>query len=465
MPYIVPVTSGAPASEHCMNFLEWMAVLGVMLLILALASAYLRWLPVTTSLIYLGFGLLIGQLGIGLWEMDFIQIAGWMEHLTEVVVLVSLFVSGLKLRMPLGHSAWRSTYILAGPVMLACIAGVALFCHYLLGLSWGLAVLTGAILAPTDPVLASLVQVNNSRDSDHVRYGLSGEAGFNDGTAFPFVVFGLLLIEQESLALGWVGEWALHRLVWAIPAGLLFGYMLGKLIGKLAIYLRTQHADTSMSPNDSLALALIALAYVGAELMGAWGFLAVFAAGLGLRRAEVSVANRSTTPSEELIAHAVPHVVEGGFTPRELPLEGERIDEPKVAAGVMMGDILTFGGQLERSLEVLMVTMLGVLVSVHWDWRAVPLALVLFLLIRPLSVWLLMPRRYLDRSQLLTVGWFGIRGIGSLYYLSYAVTHGLMPDEAEQVIQLVIPVVALSILIHGLSTQPLLRRYERSRGA
>jgi NhaP-type Na+/H+ or K+/H+ antiporter len=448
-----------------MNFLEWMAVLGVLLLILALASAYLRWLPVTTSLIYLGFGLLIGQLGIGLWEMDFLLIAGWMEHLTEVVVLVSLFVSGLKLRMPLGHPAWRSTYILAGPVMLACIAGVALFCHYLLGLSWGLAVLTGAILAPTDPVLASLVQVNNSRDSDHVRYGLSGEAGFNDGTAFPFVVFGLLLIEQETLALGWVGEWALHRLVWAVPAGLLFGYMLGKLIGKLAIYLRTQHVDTSMSPNDSLALALIALAYVGAELIGAWGFLAVFAAGLGLRRAEVSVAKKSETPSEELIAHAVPHVIEGGLAPRELPLGGERIDEPKVAAGVMMGDILTFGGQLERSLEVLLVTMLGVLVSAHWDWRAVPLALALFLLIRPLSVWLLMPRRYLDRTQLLTVGWFGIRGIGSLYYLSYAVTHGLLPDEAEQVIRLVIPVVALSILIHGLSTQPLLRRYERSRAA
>jgi len=113
-----------------MNFLEWMAILGVLLLILALASAYLRWLPVTTSLIYLGFGLLIGQLGVGLWEMEFLHIAGWMEHLTEIAVLVSLFVSGLKLRMPMRHPAWKSAYILAGPVMLACIAGVAAFCHY-----------------------------------------------------------------------------------------------------------------------------------------------------------------------------------------------------------------------------------------------------------------------------------------------------------------------------------------------
>lgn len=443
-----------------MNFLEWMAVLGVLLLILALASAFLRWLPVTTSLIYLGFGVLIGELGIGVWQMDFLQIAGWMEHLTEVAVLVSLFISGLKLRMPLRHPAWKSAYVLAGPVMLACIAGVTLVCHYLFGLGWGIAVLIGAILAPTDPVLASLVQVNNARDSDRVRYGLSGEAGFNDGTAFPFVVFGLLLIQHETLGSEWVGEWALHRLLWAVPAGLLIGFGLGLLIGKLAIRLRARDADTSMSPSDSLALALIALAYVGAELAGAWGFLAVFAAGLGLRHAEIDVAGEAAIPSEELVMLAVPHVAEGGLKPHHLPVEEGRITEPKVVAGLMLGDVLAFGGQIERSLEMLLVTMLGVLVSVHWDWRAVPLALALFLLIRPLSVWLLMPRRYLDSTQRLAVGWFGIRGIGSLYYLSYAITHGLLPDEAEIIIALVLSVVALSIVVHGLSTQPLLRRYE-----
>ncbi len=448
-----------------MTFIEWMAVLGVLLLILALASAYLRWLPVTTSLIYLGFGVPIGELGIGLWEMDFLLIASWMEHLTEVAVLVSLFISGLKLRMPLRHPAWKSAYVLAGPVMLACIAGVALLCHHLFGLSWGVSVLIGAILAPTDPVLASLVQVNNARDDDRVRYGLSGEAGFNDGTAFPFVVFGLLLIEQETLAAGWVAEWALHRVLWAVPAGLLLGFLLGKLVGRLAIYLRARHADTAMSPNDSLALALIALAYVGAELIGAWGFLAVFAAGLGLRHAEMRAAHQSETPSEELVVGVVPHAAEGGMAPRDLSLDAGEIAKPRVAAGVLLGDILAFGGQIERALEVLLVTLLGVLVSVHWDWRAVPLALALFLVIRPLCVLLLMPRRYLDRPQQLLAGWFGIRGIGSLYYLSYAITHGLLPSETDDLIPLVLSVVALSILIHGLSTQPLLSRYERRRGS
>ena len=175
-----------------MSFVHWMAVLGSILLILTLASAYLRWLPITTSTLYLVFGLAIGPLGLGLWHMQFAEVAEWLEHLTEIAVLFSLFIGGMKLRLTFTDPAWRSAYLLAGPVMLACIAGVALVGHYGLGLSVGLAMLIGAVLAPTDPVLASLVQVNHARDFDRVRYGLSGEAGFNDGVAFPFVLFALL---------------------------------------------------------------------------------------------------------------------------------------------------------------------------------------------------------------------------------------------------------------------------------
>jgi len=128
------------------------------------------------------------------------------------------------------------------------------------------------------------------------------------------------------------------------------------------------------------------------------GAFSQFAAGLGLRHAEIAAADDSETPSEELINDAVPHLAEGGLAPRALSLDDRQLGQPRVTAGVLMGDVLAFGGQLERSLEVLLVTMLGVLVSVHWDWRAVPLGLALFLLIRPLSVMLLMPRRYLDRA-------------------------------------------------------------------
>nr|WP_298140929.1 sodium:proton antiporter [uncultured Pseudomonas sp.] len=439
-----------------MNFLQWMAVLGTLLLLMALASAYVRWLPVTTSVLYLGFGVVIGQLGIGLWQIEFQDIVGWMEHLTEVAVLVSLFVGGLKLRLRFAHPAWSGAYLLAGPVMLLCIAGVTAVAHYLLAMPLGLALLIGAVLAPTDPVLASLVQVSSSRDCDRVRYGLTGEAGFNDGVAFPFVVFALLFIEYDGLSSTWLDSWFIHRLLWAVPAGLLVGFGLGRLVGRLAIYLRARHGDTAMSPNDFLALALIALSYVFAELIGAWGFLAAFAAGVGLRHAEL--ASGSTMPAEEMVSHKLPHLRgedECGDSGRVI------VADPTAAAGLLVGDILSFGNVLERALEVLLVTILGVVLAAHWDWRALLLGGLLFGVIRPLAVWLLLRGGLVSHGQRWLLGWFGIRGIGSLYYLSYALTHGLPEAMLDDAVGLVLSVVALSILVHGVSTQPLLARYER----
>ena len=168
-----------------MSFIVWVAVLGAVLLTLALTSSYLRWMPVTTSAVCLVLGVAIGPAGLGLLKLDTDDASIWMEHLTEVAVLFSLFVCGLKLRSPLRDKNWRIAFGLAGPVMLLTIAGVCLLLHYGFELSWGASVLIGSILAPTDPVLASLVQVNDARDDDSVRFGLSGEAGLNDGIAFP----------------------------------------------------------------------------------------------------------------------------------------------------------------------------------------------------------------------------------------------------------------------------------------
>ncbi|TWI55016.1 NhaP-type Na+/H+ or K+/H+ antiporter [Pseudomonas duriflava] len=444
-----------------MSFVQWAAVLGTLLLILALASAYLRWLPVTTSVVCLAFGVAIGPLGLGLWHESFQDVAHWMEHLTEVAVLVSLFVSGLKLRLPLKAQAWRSAYWLAGPIMVLCITGTCLVCHYLLGLDWGISLLIGAILAPTDPVLASLVQVAHARDFDRVRYALSGEAGLNDGMAFPFVVLGLLLVHHGTLQPDWLGEWALHRLVWAVPAGLLIGYYLGKSIGRLAIYLQVKHRDSTISPNDFLALALIAIAYVLADTVGAWGFLSVFAAGLGLRRAEVSSSGHAEIPAEEQAQPTLGHIT--GSIVQANRLDNEKKASPTLAAGVLMGDMISFGNLLERSLEVLLVTLLGVLLYSHWDWRALIIGFALFCLIRPLSVRLVLSRNQVSPAQRTLIGWFGIRGIGSLYYLSYALNHGLTEGDMQHSVDLTLSVITLSILIHGVTTQPLLDRYERKR--
>ncbi|MGY2258892.1 cation:proton antiporter [Pseudomonas sp. SDO55104_S430] len=443
-----------------MSFVAWVSVLGAVLLALALTSSYLRWMPVTTSAVCLLLGMAIGPAGMGWLRLDIKDASFWMEHLTEVAVLFSLFVCGLKLRLPLNKRKWRVAYGLAGPVMVLTIAGVCLLLHFAFDLAWGSSLLIGAILAPTDPVLASLVQVNDAQDDDPVRFGLSGEAGLNDGIAFPFVILGLLFLQQpEGASSAWLDDWALKRLLWAVPAGLLIGYCMGRGIGRLTLSMRIRNADSTLSPNDYLTFALIALAYVAAEAVHGYGFLSVFAAGLGLRAAEVNSAGHLQPPAEHLVKAVVGHQ---DVEPHEaLHGDVEHLDDTQVAAGIMIGDMLAFGGLVERAMEVFLVTLLGVVLVGHWDWRALAIALVLFCVIRPLSVGLVPWGSLLNTRQRLLIGWFGIRGIGSFYYLFYALNHDLPATVASLCTDLTLSVVALSILLHGISTQPMLARYEQ----
>jgi NhaP-type Na+/H+ or K+/H+ antiporter len=440
-----------------MSFVVWVAVLGAVLLTLALTSSYLRWMPVTTSAVCLLLGIGIGPSGLDLLKLSLENASLWMEHLTEVAVLFSLFVCGLKLRLPLRDKRWRIAFGLAGPVMVVTIAGVCLLLHFALQLPWGPSLLIGAILAPTDPVLAALVQVNDARDVDSVRFGLSGEAGLNDGIAFPFVILGLLLLHGDGSAGEWQG-WVLRSVLWAVPAGLLTGYWMGRGIGRVTLVLRIRNDDSTLSPNDYLALSLIALAYVVAEAIGGYGFLSVFAAGLGLRQVEVQSTGAGQPPAEHLVQPVVGH--QNVEPQHAVHGDTERLESSQVAAGIMMGDMLSFGGLVERAMEVFLVTLLGVVLVAHWDWRALLVGGVLFCLIRPACVALMPWGTLLERRQRLLIGWFGIRGIGSLFYLFYALNHGLTDTVATQCTDLTLSVVALSILLHGISTQPILARYE-----
>jgi NhaP-type Na+/H+ or K+/H+ antiporter len=445
-----------------MTFLGWMALAGGLLLLMALSSAYLRSLPISTSAIYLALGLAIGPFGLNWLDIDLRDEVGWFERLTEVSVIVALFVGGLKLRLPLRDPAWIAARRLGGPIMLATIIGVALCARLLLGMDTAIALLIGAVLAPTDPVLAGAVKVNSAADHDRMRYGLSGEAGLNDGTAFPFVIFALLWAEHGGAG-EWIMMWGLHRLLWAVPAGLLLGFLLGRGVGRLAIWLRSHQQDTG-APSDFLALALIALSYVGAEAIGAWGFLATFAAGVGLRQAELHVTRTTPSPAQQQSRssdnEAAPHPPAEDLVGASV--QEEELKEPAVAAGVLVAETISFGDTAERLLEVMLVVLVGILLASHWDPRAIPLALLLFFVIRPLVTQLLLVRTPTTNLQRWLMGWYGIRGIGSLYYLSYALRHGLAPADATELAGLTISVVALSIFVHGMTARPLLARLEDS---
>ena len=444
-----------------MSVLGWMTVVGALLLLMALTSWHVKRLPISTSIIYLLVGLGLGPAGFGLLRLDIDAQREWMETLTEVAVIVSLFVGGLRMRLPLRHKAWRVALQLAGPVMLASIAGVAAAAHLLLGLPLYLALLLGAMLAPTDPVLAAAVSVDDAEDHDRLRFGLSGEAGLNDGAAFPFVIFGLEFMRAGGLD-AWVGEWFLSRIMWAVPAGLAIGYLLGTGLGQFTIRLRTRTRDTG-APNDFLALALIALTYVAAERAHAWGFLSVFAAGVGLRHAEVRVVRQS--PHPDAARHPAPQSRSAEpHPPAESLIAGKvsesALDQPAVAAGVLISEVLSLGDTLERMLEVLLVVLVGIAVASAWSWPAAGLAGVLFMVIRPLGARLLLIGTRTTNAQRWLMGWFGIRGIGSLYYLSYVLNHGADPGDAAILVSVVVTVVACSIVLHGISVTPVLQYYE-----
>lgn len=442
-------------STH-LDFNTWLATAGVLFMVMALSSAYLRRLPVSTAAIYLLLGMLIGPFGLRYLSEPVPLASAWFERTTEIALVISLFVGGLKLRQPLLSPQWRGPWLLAGPVMLATIALVAMSACWMFDLPPALGLLLAAMLAPTDPVLASAVSVTNAADADRLRYALSGEAGLNDGMAYPFVL--LALAWQREGALGaWIGKWTLTHMLWAIPVGLAIGFFLGKGIGHLAVFLRSHHGD-NRAPTDFLALALIALSYVLAEQVGALGFLSVFAAGVGLRGAERAVVALTPHPDAPNDSGHPPaeHLVPATVT-------ADTVQQPAVAAGVLVAETISFGDTAERLLELMLVVLVGASIAQHWDVRALLLALVFFVLIRPATTFLMLAKTRLTRTQRGLLGWFGVRGIGSLFYLSYALRHGLSGPWVRTLSDLTISIVAISIVVHGVTAQPLLDRYEKTR--
>ncbi len=420
---------------------QWFMLVGGLLLAMGLTYSVLKRSPVTSAIIYLAVGILVGPTVLNLFHFNPLKQSALLEVLTEIAVLISLFSAGVKMPVPFNLTRWRAPILLATVSMTLTVALVAAFAYYVLGLPLGAGVLLGAILAPTDPVLATDVQIRHPGDRDQLRFTLTSEAGMNDGSAFPFVMLGLGLLGLHEL--GEFGmNWIVVDVLWATVGGIATGVGAGTALAYVGWKLRREPLKHELL-DDFLGLGLIGVVYGVSVLSHTWGFLAVFFAAVALRQTEMKLAKRALDASA--IAAPSDSVV------------GEESPLPLVSKGS-----LVFKEHLERLSEVILILLVGgSLFLDSWSWKAVGLALFLFMWARPVSVFIsLIGSRTSWRIQGLSA-WFGVRGIGSLYYLMYAIQHGLPEPLALELMQMTLIVVALSILLHGTSVKPLMERFWR----
>lgn len=404
---------------------QWFLLIGVLLMVRGLTATALARLPVTPAIIYLGVGLLVGPSGLHLFHFNPLKESALLEALTEVVVLISLFSAGVKMPGAISWTRWRAPLALATGSMAITVGLVATFAVFALGMSWGAGVLLGAILAPTDPVLATDVQSRHPGDRDQLRFTLTCEAGMNDGSAFPFVMLGLGLLGLHELGNSGL-RWLLMDVVWATVAAVTVGVTGGVVLARMGWALRRAPRQHTLM-DDFLGLGLIGIVYGLCVLLDAWGFLGVFFAAVALRHTELRLVSANPPGADE---PATPMISEGS---------------------------LIFKEHLERLSEMVLVILLGGSLFLNsWSWGAVVLALFLFVVARPLSVGLgLLGSGISPRIQGLSA-WFGVRGVGSLYYLMYAIQNGLPDEMALELMQYTLIVVTLSIVLHGTSVKPLL---------
>lgn len=392
-------------------------------------------------IVYVAIGYLLFSLPLGLPHInptiDGFDAVG-LEYITEFIVIASLMAAGIAIDRPVSWANWRQIWPLLVIAMPLTIAAVAFLGWWALGLAPSSAILLGAALAPTDPVLARSVQVGPPGENKRhdVRFSLTVEAGINDGLAFPFTYLAIAAIGMTSLG-GWTLEWFALDLVWRIAAGVAVGWAVGRL-GAWYVFEREADApieeiesegaeeiETAEQPKYStseglIVLGTLLLAYGLAEIVEGYGFLAVFVGAVTARQRE----NRSRY-------HKISH---------------HFIDQ--IEQIVLVAVLFGFGAMLAS----------GVLDSLTWAGAAIGLALIF--VIRPLAGLLSESFSDLPFAGKCAIAFLGVRGMGSIYYLAYGQNHG---DFAQfnQLWAVASFTILVSIIVHGVVAGPLISYVER----
>nr|WP_277627432.1 cation:proton antiporter [Burkholderia stabilis] len=416
-----------------------------MLIFMGLIGSSLERLPLSAAMVYLGIGFLIGPAGTGVLSMTLPDDVTRLRIVAEIGLLISLFAIGLRLRVPPDDPRWILPLRLGVVAMIFTVTSIAVLGVLVLHLSPGVAVLLGAMIAPTDPVLAHDVGVRDAGDVELVRFSLSGEGGINDGTAYPCAVLGLLLCSSGTTsALHWS---MVGGIAWGIASGVGTGWLLGFATARLVAFLRSRHGQ-ALGLEGFFALGLIMLSYGVALAIHGYGFLAVFAAGVAMRRVEHRTSGRKT--SKATVGVVDSEDVEATAT------------DPEKAHAFVAESVMGFTIELEHIAEAVLILLIGALVSRYWadmlTWTGVAVVATLLFVIRPAAIRISLAGSRASRGQRRLISWFGIRGVGSLYYLTLALEQGPRA-ELLPLVPWVLAIIASSIVLHGISAAPLMRRY------
>ncbi|RWM24243.1 MAG: sodium:proton antiporter [Mesorhizobium sp.] len=402
-----------------------LAVFGAIVLVTAWLPLFLRKLPLSLPMVCIGIGVLLvwspfsPLVGVNPLENRILT-----ERLTELVIIVALMGAGLKLDRPLSWRGWESSWRLLGIAMPLTIAGIAFLGWSILGLGLAAALLLGAALAPTDPVLASDIQVGppQSGKEDDVRFALTSEAGLNDGAAFPFVFLAIAIALSSASGEPFFTRWLVVDVLWKIIAGVGIGWLGGKAMGYLTFRLPKRSA-LSETRDGFVALGITCLAYGSTEMLHGYGFLAVFVAAVALRSVE-----RQHEYHESL---------------HDFAEQIERL--------LMMILLVCFGAAIAEG------SIFGAL-----SWQViVTTALVLFV-VRPLAAWVGLIGFPTSSREKAVIAFFGIRGLGSFYYLAFAL--GQAEFEGATILWVTVCFAVLSsIIMHGVMVTPIMHQLDRGR--
>lgn len=403
------------------------AVAGVGAVLAALLPRLLEGRALSMPIAFLGLGMLIFLLPTDLPAPDPIEYPTIAEHLTEIGVIVALMGAGLKLDRPVGRRRWSSTWRLLAITMPLSILAVAVLGWWVAGLAPAAALLLASALAPTDPVLASDVQVGEPTDDedseDEVRFALTSEAGLNDGLAFPFTYLAIAWVTAGTTSAGAVvGKWLAVDVLYKLAVGVVGGLVIGWLLGKLFFRARSEALRLANHAEGFTVLAATFLAYGLTEVAGGYGFLAVFVCACSLRASERDNGH-----------HQVMH---------DFAEQVERL--------LTVGLLLLLGGAVVTGL-LGPLTLGGAVVAV-----------LLVLVVRPLAGWLALRGAPGTAAEHGVIAFFGIRGIGSLYYLSYAFAAAAFP-QPDEVWAIAGLVIIISVVLHGIAATPVMQRMDRAR--